>query len=168
MRMDIVFDTDILSTFAKTDSIRLIEKLYSKDNLYITPIVLEELKVPKELGYDFPDLVLNSDRFRVLTLNDTEVEEFKTELSKEGKLHKGEIEAMTICKNRGFIFSSKDSKAMESAKSRDIKIITLHSILRALWYFNVLSKQEVRKLIASMEEKDNLNIKNKELVFTED
>jgi hypothetical protein len=57
----IVFDTDILSTFAKADGIQYLEKLFAKDRVLITPSVYSELKVPKEYGYDFPDQIFNSD-----------------------------------------------------------------------------------------------------------
>ena len=46
--MNIVFDTDILSIFAKADAIQYLERLFSNDHLLITPSVYRELKVPKE------------------------------------------------------------------------------------------------------------------------
>ena len=46
--MNIVFDTDILSIFAKADAIQYLEGLFAKDRLLITPSVYRELKVPKE------------------------------------------------------------------------------------------------------------------------
>ena len=166
--MDILFDTDILSTFAKADMIKLLEELYSEDNLYITPAIIEELKVPKEFGYNFPDLILNSEKFNIISLNETELKEFKVKLLKQDKLHKGEIEALIICKNRRYAFSSRDSDALKFAQSEGITVISLHSILKALWYFRILPKQEVRNLINAMEKEDNLIIKNKEVIFEED
>ena len=53
----IVFDTDILSIFAKADGIQYLEKLFAKDLVLITPSVYSELKVPKEYGYDFPEQI---------------------------------------------------------------------------------------------------------------
>ena len=40
--MQIVFDTDILSVFAKADAIRYIESLFPRDKLLITPDVYSE------------------------------------------------------------------------------------------------------------------------------
>ncbi len=164
--MNILFDTDILSTFAKAGAIQLIENLYSDDELYITPTILEELKVPKEFGYDFPDQILDSERFKIITLNEIETKKFKSELLTQDKLHKGEIEALIICKNRGYTFSSIDSEALKWAKAKNIVVINLHSILKALWYFNILSKQEVKELINKMEKEDNRVIKNIKIIFT--
>ncbi len=43
--MQILFDTDILSTFAKADAIQYLETLFSNDRLLITSEVYYELKV---------------------------------------------------------------------------------------------------------------------------
>lgn len=166
--MNLIFDTDILSTFAKANAIQFLEKLYSNDNLYITATIIEELKVPKEFGYDFPDMVFNSKKFKTVNLNEHEIKKFKEGLLKQNNLHKGEVEALIICKNREYVFSSSDSGALKFAKTNGIKVIELHTILKALWYFNVISKQEVQNLIDVMEKKDNMVIKNKEIIFTED
>ena len=42
--MNIVFDTDILSIFAKADAIQYLERLFSNDHLLITPSVYESFK----------------------------------------------------------------------------------------------------------------------------
>jgi len=161
----IVFDTDILSTFAKADAIRYLERLFYEDKLLITPAVYSELKVPKEYGYNFPDLIFNSDRFRLARLTDTEVDEFKSNLMHLRTLHSGEIEAITIAKRMSYVFSSKDAKALEYAVSREVEVLHLHTILRALWRFGVLTKKEVRELVAVMEQEDNMVIKNKDMIF---
>jgi len=112
--MNIVFDTDILSIFAKADAIQYFERLFSKDHLLITPSVYRELKVPKEYGYDFPDQVFNSGRFELVQLTGGEVEEFKSKLLKAKTVHSGELEAVIIAR-RGYMFSSNDTKALEFA-----------------------------------------------------
>ena len=124
----IVFDTDILSTFAKADAIRYLESLFHEDKLLITPAIYSELKVPKEYGYNFPDLIFNSDRFQLARLTDTEVDEFKSNLMHLRTLHSGEIEAITIAKRRSYVFSSKDAKALEYGtvqKSSDSRTLYL-------------------------------------------
>ncbi|MBC2697080.1 MAG: hypothetical protein HF976_06080 [ANME-2 cluster archaeon] len=163
--MNIVFDTDILSIFAKADAILYLERLFSKDRLLITPSVYRELKVPKEYGYDFPDQVFNSGRFELVQLTGGEVEEFKLKLLKAKTVHSGELEAVIIARSRGYMFSSNDTKALEFAVSEEIEVLYLHSILRALWKFSLLTPDEVKELIGSMELRDNMEIKEKDLIF---
>ena len=163
--MNIVFDTDILSIFAKADAIQYLERLFSLDDLLITPSVYRELKVPKEYGYDFPDQVFSSERFELVQLTGVEVEEFKSKLLKAKTVHSGELEAIIIARSRGYMFSSNDTKALEFAVSEDIEVLHLHSILRAFWKFGVLTPDEVKELIGSMELKDNMEIKEKDLIF---
>ncbi|WP_295103031.1 hypothetical protein [uncultured Candidatus Kuenenia sp.] len=52
-----IFDTDILSTFAKINRLDLIKKLFG--TIYITPMIKEELLAPLEYGYKFPLQILN-------------------------------------------------------------------------------------------------------------
>jgi len=44
-------------------------------------------------------------------------------------------------------------------------VLYLHSILRALWKFGVLTPDEVKELIGSMGLRDNMEIKEKDLIF---
>jgi len=115
--ISIVFDTDILSMFAKADGVQYLEKLFIKDRMFITPSVYSELKVPKEYGYDFPDQIFNSNKFELVQLNDREIDEFKSKLLEIKTVHIGELEAIIIAMNRSYIFSSMDTKALEYAVS---------------------------------------------------
>ena len=63
------------------------------------------------------------------------------------------------------MFSSNDTKALEFAVSEEVEVLYLHSILRGLWMFGVLTPDEVKELIGSMELKDNMEIKEKDLIF---
>ena len=163
--MNIIFDADILSTFAKVDAIHYLEKLFTNDRLLVTPAVYTELKVPKEYGYDYPDQIFNSDRFELVQINGEEINEFKSKLLEVKSVHSGELEAIIIAKNRGFMFSSNDTKALKYAVSQGVSVLHFHSILRALWKFGVLTQKEVRELIGIMEIKDNMEVRNTDLIF---
>lgn len=163
--MNIVFDADILSIFAKVDAIPYLEKLFINDRLLVTPFVYTELKVPKEYGYDYPDQIFNSDRFELVQMNDEEIDEFKSKLLVVKSVHSGELEAIIIAKNRDYMFSSNDKKALKYAISQGVSVLHFHSILRALWKFGVLTQKEVRELIGVMEIKDNMEVRNKNLIF---
>ena len=163
--MNIVFDTDILSIFAKADAIQYLEGLFTKDRLLITPSVYRELKVPKEYGYDFPDQIFNSNRFELVQLTDGEIEDFKSKLLEVKTIHSGELEAVIIASTRGYMFSSNDTKALKYAFSQGVKVLYFHSILKALWKFGVLTQERVEKLIEIMEREDNMLIRDKDIIF---
>jgi hypothetical protein len=82
--------------------------------------------VALEYGYNFPDLIFNSDRFQLARLTDTGVDEFKSNLMHLRTLHSGEIEAITIAKRRSYVFSSKDAKALEYAVSREVEVTCIY------------------------------------------
>ena len=73
-------------------------------------------------------------------------------------LGKGELEAISICKNRGYMFSSMDFAALQFAVSMNIDVLDLQSILRALWRSGIKSKDEVKMIIREIEDKDNTSI----------
>ena len=163
--MRILFDTDILSTFAKADAIQYLETLFSNACLLITPEVYSELKVPKEYGYDFPDAIFNSNRFELVQLTDEEVDEFKSNLFGIRSIHSGELETITIAMNRGYIFCSKDAKALDYAVTHGVEVLYFHTILKALWKFDVLTQGKVETLMDTMEQVDNMIISNRDIVF---
>jgi len=140
-------------------------RLFSKNHLLITPSVYRELKVPKEYGYDFPDQIFNSRRFELVQLTGGEGKEFKSKLLMVKTFHNGELEAVIIARSRGYMFSSYDTKALEFAVSEGIEVLYLHLILRALWKFGVLTPDGMKELIGCMELGDNMEIKEKNLIF---
>lgn len=163
--MHIIFDTDILSTFAKADAILYLEMLFTNDRLLITPAVYSELKVPKEYGYDFPDQIFNSNRFELVQLTNREIDEFKLNLLEVKTIHSGELEAITIAMNREYMFCSKDEKALKYAVSHHVEVLYFHTILKTLWRFGVLTQNKVEELMDVMEREDNMLIKDRDIVF---
>ena len=80
-------------------------------------------------------------------------------------LGKGELEAISICKSRGFVFSSMDYAALRFALSLSVEILDLHSKLRAFWKSGMKTKDEVKAIIRELEDKDNTLIKDSHLIF---
>ncbi len=113
--MAILFDTDILSAFAKTDVLPLLKKLFSKHDVYITPEIYEELVVPLDYGYLFPLNIF--EEFEILTPCEEEVEIYRKFLRADRRIGKGELEAISICINRKYYFSSMDEAAVSFAET---------------------------------------------------
>ncbi|MBU4492643.1 MAG: hypothetical protein KKD69_09305 [Euryarchaeota archaeon] len=93
------------------------------------------------------------------------LEEYQKLLIEKRTLGKGELEAISICRHRGYIFSSLDAAALRFAEEGGVKTLQLHSILRSLWESGLLSKDEVKAIIKEIEERDNTQIKNAAAVF---
>ena len=55
----IIFDTHILSMFAKVDAINLLKHLFG-EKILITPKIRDEISTPLEYGYTFPLKVIST------------------------------------------------------------------------------------------------------------
>ncbi|MEW6419888.1 MAG: hypothetical protein AB1480_17530 [Nitrospirota bacterium] len=150
----IIFDADILSTFAKILRLDLIKKLFGK--IYITPMIKEELLAPLEYGYNFPSAILEGSIIVVPSEN-----EIKSYNTLRAKLGKGEAEAISIAKNRKWLFATNDRVAQREAKENGVGIISLQAILKALLERQLLLKDELIEIVREIRLKDNL-------VLTED
>ena len=99
----IIFDTDILSIFAKVNRLDLLKNLFSV--IYITPMIREELFIPLEYGYRFPLKILSNSV--VIIPNE---QEFDIYAKLRLKLGKGEAEAISIAKNRKLLLRSMERR----------------------------------------------------------
>ena len=153
----------IASAFAKANCLDLILRLFKKKEPVITPEIYKELLVPITYGYSFPHLILQ--KLKVIYPIDKEMIDFQKMLSTNPRLGRGELEAITLCKSRGYGYAAIDRRALKFAKSMDIVVFPIDVILRLLWMENVISKAEVRELIVLLEEKDKLKISDVEKIF---
>lgn len=156
--MAVIFDTDILSAFAKIDALDLLKKLFSKHDVFITPEIYEELSVPVDYGYTFPLKIF--EEFKIINPDEKEESTYREFLRTNRRIGKGELEAISICINRKCYFASMDEAAISFAESKDVITICLHSVLRSLWESGILTKEEVKKIISEIEQKDNTKIKD--------
>jgi predicted nucleic acid-binding protein len=159
----IIIDTDIASAFSKIERLDLLLAIFSHHLFFITPRIFEELSVPLDFGYTFPLAIFNS--IEVLYPTEDENEVYQDMLLGNKSLGKGELEAISICKSRGFVFSSMDLAALRLALSLRVEILDLHSILQAFWKSGIKTKDEVKAIIKELEDKDNTLITDSHLIF---
>lgn len=159
----IILDTDMASVFAKIKRLELLKRLFSKYRVVITPEIYGELATSLDYGYTFPLAIFRY--FEVLYPSEEENKEYQRLLIEKRRLGKGELEAISICKHRGYIFSSMDGAALTFAEATGVETIWLHSILRSLWVSGLLLKDEVRAIVIAIEKKDNTMIKDAEAIF---
>ena len=151
-------DTDFASVLAKVGIIGLIKKLFSgKHELIITPKVYEELRVPKEYGYTYPDEIFKN--IEVLTVESQEQKLYMELLNTNPALGKGELESITVCINRSAIFATLDEKAKQFAKDQSIHVLHIHTILKMLLKTGLCSESEILDIVKNIEVKDKRIIK---------
>jgi predicted nucleic acid-binding protein len=159
----IILDTDIASAFAKIKRLELLTRLFSKHRIVLTPKIYEELTTSLDYGYTFPLDIFRC--FEVLYPSEPENEAYQQLLIEKRTLGKGELEAITISKHRGCIFSSLDTAALRFAEENGVETLGLHAILKSLWESGLQSKNEVKEIVKELEKKDNTMIKNIEAIF---
>ena len=159
----IILDTDIASAFAKIKRLELLMKLFLKHRIVVTPKIYEELTTSLDYGYTFPLDIIRC--FEVLYPSEPESEDYQKLLMEKRTLGKGELEAITISKHRGYIFASLDTAALSFAEENGVETLGLHAILRSLWESTLQSKDEVRAIVKELEKEDNTRIQDIEVVF---
>jgi predicted nucleic acid-binding protein len=154
----IILDTDFASVLAKAEIIGLIKKLFSgKHDIIITPKVYDELKVPKEYGYSYPDKIFKN--VDVLTVESQEQELYMGLLSTNPALGRGELESIAVCINRAAIFATLDDKAKQFAKDRGIHVLHIHTVLKMLLKTGLCSESDIMGIVKKIEKTDKRIIK---------
>ena len=163
--MIILLDTNIISTFSKIKKLELLYGVFNTDVFYISPNVSNEIMIAKEKGYVFVNLVADLlQKKKIISLTLTSEEETKVN-KLPLSFSKGERDSLVICKERNGIFATNERKVINYCKKHNIAYFDLRDILKALYMFMKLSKNELSKLIKDIEEKDNIIIKDKKEIF---
>ncbi len=89
----IVFDTDILSMFAKIDAIDLLKHLFD-ERAVMTPKIRDEPSEPLEYGYSFPLKAISA--IKTVPLSNEALEDYGR-LQENLSLGKGELEGIAYC-----------------------------------------------------------------------
>ena len=156
----IAIDTDFASVLAKAEIIELVKELFSKKHyLIITPKVYEELEVPKEYGYTYPDEIFNN--IDVLIVESREQELYMDMLGSNPTLGRGELESIAVCMNRSAIFATLDEKAMRFARTQGIHVLHIHTVLKMLLKTELCSEKDVMDIIKKIEKTDRRTIELK-------
>jgi len=159
--MEIVVDTDVFSTFAKVNKLRLLSKLFSKSRILICPSVNLEIEKGVELGL----LRYSRPPHFVVTKLVARERAMAKEVKQASGLGAGDAECLAVARSRGCLLLTNDRQAEKAADSLSIVHVNLPLLLRELWRDGVISKSRVAKLMDEIERKDNVIIKNRELIF---
>lgn len=158
--MDVVIDTDVLSTFVKIGKTGLLHKLFPKSRILFCPAVHSEISRAVRLGI-VDSMPATFSRIE-LTLPEKRLAK---EIAGRTALGAADIECLSVAKSRDCLVLSNDRQVANEALSLGVDRLTLPLLLRELWKTGVLSKNEVTKLIDEIERKDRIVIKNKGLIL---
>ena len=164
--MNLVFDTDILSTFGKIRRLDLLKKLFPNVRFFVPPSVYNELFKARERGYEFVDYVIESGILEVTPLNEEELDLLGKLREEQRSLGLGELEGISICKHREYILVTNDITAKKVCDQYGIKFVDLSMILKSLLEVKILMSDELRALIDEIERKDRVIIKDKDDILT--
>ena len=163
---DFLLDTDILSIFAKAEALSLLCRLFQCERLPIPSGVFDELLVPLEYGYDYPQQIL--DLAEVVAMTPSEIEGYEA-LRLQGKLSAADAELIAVCRQRGWSYVAMDRVALRCAEEHGVRTIDLQALLKAIVEAKLLDREGLRALIERMEQEDRTTLPYKEaLLMTEE
>ena len=165
VKRPILLDTNIVSTFAKIDSLDLLFQVLKRDELFLSNSVLHELEDARFAGFEFVNSVFEliaSNRISISSMTD---EEMRWSMQLPSSFGKGERDSLAICRFREGIFFTNERKVINYCERESISAVDLPTILRYLWKSNCLDKKEVEKLIILIETKDNIRFKDPNFIL---
>lgn len=158
--MDVVVDTDILSTFLKVRRPDLIRRLFPKSKIFLCPEVVSEIRRAAELG------MVNETRYGLGATKLTRAEKaIAREIGRRPALGRADCECLAVAQFRMSLLLSNDRTVREEASSRGIDVMSLPQALRELWRTGVVNKEDLVKLAEEIERKDNVVFKGRRLIF---
>lgn len=156
--MIVVSDTNILSSLAADDSVPALLRLFARVALYIPPSVCDELQVGRERGRTYLESIFQAIVAQQIVVVPLSPDEERLIQNYPRKLNLGERQAIALTQTRNAVLLSNDKHALRYCHQQSLRTVNLMDILRFLWTRNILSQNEVRSLIAKMEQVENLTL----------
>ena len=126
----IIFDCDLLSSFAKINRIPLLESLFRGSDLVMSDAVFVEIESVRQHGYNFPEKIKAS-RIKLTHLKDSEADNLESFI-KDPSIHYGEAECLCIAKNRKGILLTNDSVVRKVCEKEGILVLDLKDVLKQI------------------------------------
>jgi predicted nucleic acid-binding protein len=154
--MDVVIDTDILSTFCKIDRLELLQRLFHKSTIIVAPSVSKEIRQAVQSGllhYSPPS------SFSKVKLSPAE-RKLAKKIRAKRKLGQGDCECIAIARYRNCVLLTNDQPAEKEAESHSVEHMNLPLILRELWKTGIMPREKVIELVKEIETKDRMVIRD--------
>lgn len=154
--MDVIIDTDILSTFCKIGKLELLQRLFRRSIIIIAPSVYKEIREAVQSGllsYSPPA------RFSRIKLEPAE-RRLAKEIHERRRFGQGDCECIAIARQRKCLLLTNDQQAQREADLLSVEYINLLLILRELWKTGMMTRDQVIGLAREIEDKDKIVIKD--------
>ena len=163
----VLSDTNILSTFAKISELSLLAQLLADEGIGVVPAVYEELLNGVSRGYIALQAAVELiQRGQIALVMPTAQETFEKGALPQS-FDAGERETIAVAKSKGYKILTNERLVKNWCERAAIPYWDLPGILRALWRTNLLTKEQVRRLIIQIEQKDRIVFKDREQIFAE-
>ena len=149
---EIVFDCCCISNFALSDSLFVLENLYS-ESVHITNFVSAELLRGIQQGHK--DLVKVQNALREGWLKEIALSSKKEKFLCEAlsiSLGFGEASSISLAKSKGFVFASDDKAARREARLMDVNLTGTLSILKKALKHKTIDLNEGNRILTKMVE----------------
>jgi predicted nucleic acid-binding protein len=163
----VLADTNILSTFAKISELPLLIRLFTDEGIGVVPAVYEELHSGMSKGYVALKAALELIQRRQIDLVMPTVDEALEKGALPPSFDEGERETIAVAKSRDCKILTNERLVKNWCTQAGITYWDLTGILRALWRTNLLTKEQVRRLIVQIERRDRIVFKDQQQIFEE-
>ena len=146
--LDIVIDTDFLSSFLKIGGVSLVKDFFNVDCVSIPLAVFTEIGKT-----DLVDKLIETDWIKIRTVKKLDYADLDSKVF--DALGAGEQECMMLCKgSKKHILLINDKKARQIATSSGISVLNISAFLLACKRSNYLDNDEMSTIIDNLKEKD--------------
>jgi predicted nucleic acid-binding protein len=163
----VLSDTNILSTFAKISELPLLTRLFADEGIGVVPAVYEELHNGVSKGYVALQAAIQLILHGQIALVIPTAEETLEKGALPRSFDEGEREMIAVAKSRGYMILTNEKLVKNWCQRAEVAYWDLAGILRALWRTNLLMKEQVRRLVMMIEEKDRIVFKDHAQIFAE-
>ncbi|KXA94524.1 hypothetical protein AKJ37_07540 [candidate division MSBL1 archaeon SCGC-AAA259I09] len=163
--MKFLCDTDLLSVFAKVESLDLIRKAFPKGDFVISESVYDELSVSTEEGFDFPKRIFVNVEIVGLNQSEESLYRKRREKSKYLTISKADLKTLIMASERNLPILSNDGKLLELADQENVPALDIYDVFKILFRKGKLPEKEIRDILSNMEKKDNAFFKDKGIIF---
>ena len=155
--LEVVIDTDFLSSFLKIQKLELIRDFFNVESISIPLAVFNEIAKT-----NLVDLVLKVEWIKIQTVQPLDFGDLNN--NEIRNLGSGEKECMSLCKTFSkHIMLVNDKKARMVAKKNGIIVLNISGFLFACKKSNFLDKDEIFKIIGDLKTKDYYIFSKEEL-----
>lgn len=154
--MIVVSDTNVLSSFAAAEALPLLVRLFARTQLCVPPAVRAEILTGLDRGNIYLQTILQAIVDGSITVLDLSQDEMQALTGYPSRLNQGEREAIAITVTRQATLLSNDKRALRYCQQNQIRAVSLVDLLRLLWIRRIVSQDDVRAVIARMEQVEHL------------